>query len=85
MRQTLEEAVKKYSEKEYSTPKPLAICIDFARFGAEWQAKQMYSEDQVREIIAETWLSCEDNEGESFTKIMNRILNQFKNADTNNS
>jgi hypothetical protein len=45
--ETLEEAVKKYSEKEYSTPKPLAICIDFARFGANWQAERMYSEEEV--------------------------------------
>ena len=43
----LEEAVKKYSEKEYSTPKPLSICLDFARFGAKWQAERMYNEDDL--------------------------------------
>ena len=52
--ETLEEAVKKYSKDEYSTPIPLAMCMDFARFGAKWQQEQdkkLYSEEDVLEII----------------------------------
>ena len=49
--ETLEEAVKKYSEKEYSTPKDLAMCIDFAKFGAQWQKEKMYSEEEVEQFI----------------------------------
>ena len=47
-RETLEEAVKSYCEKEYSTPKPLGICIDFAKLGANWQAERMYSEEDLK-------------------------------------
>ena len=50
-KETLEEAVKNYSEKEYSTPKPLAICIDFAKFGAKWQAERMYSEEELKSLL----------------------------------
>lgn len=42
--------------------------------GAKWQAEQMYSVEEVKEIIAEAWLSCEDNEGETFTEANKRIL-----------
>ena len=49
--ETLEEAVKSYCEKEYSTPKPLGICIDFAKLGANWQAERMYSEEEVIAIV----------------------------------
>jgi hemerythrin-like domain-containing protein len=42
------------------------------------QAKRMYSEEEVNEIIAETWNSCEDNEGETFTEAIKRILEQIK-------
>ena len=50
-KETLEEAVKSYCEKEYSTPKPLGICIDFAKLGANWQAERMYSEEEVLELV----------------------------------
>ena len=49
--ETLEEAIKSYCEKEYSTPKPLGICIDFAKLGANWQAERMYSEEEVIAIV----------------------------------
>ena len=50
-KETLEEAVKSYSENEYSTPKPLAICLDFAKFGAKWQAERMYSEEDLVHLL----------------------------------
>lgn len=47
--------------------------------GAKWQSKRMYSEEEVNEIIAETWLSVEDNEGdETFSQAKERILEEFK-------
>ena len=33
----------------------------------------------VNEIIAETWNSCEDNEGETYTQDRERIINTHKN------
>lgn len=45
---------------------------------AKWQKKRSYSEEEVNEIIAEAWNSCEDNEGETFTEARKRILKQFK-------
>ncbi len=37
--------------------------------------KKRYSEEDMREAIAETWLSYEDNEdNETFTEVFNRIL-----------
>lgn len=48
------------------------------KHGAEWMQERMYSEEEVREIIAEAWNSCEDNEGETFTQTMKRILEQHK-------
>jgi hypothetical protein len=43
------------------------------------QQEKSYSEEEVNEIIAEAWNSCEDNEGETFTEVRKRILEQFKN------
>ena len=42
------------------------------------QDERMYSEEEVNEIIAEAWNSCEDNEGETFTEARKRIIEQFK-------
>ena len=47
--------------------------------GAKWQSERMYSEQEVNEIIAEVWNTCEDNEdNETFTQVRKRILEQFK-------
>lgn len=40
--------------------------------------KSKYSEEEVNEIISESWNSCEDNEGETFTEVRKRIIEQFK-------
>ena len=51
------------------------------KLGAKWQQEQdknKYSEEEVNEIIAEAWNSCEDNEGETFTEVRKRIIEQFK-------
>jgi hypothetical protein len=72
--ETLEEAAFNYSKYKVNKNKSL---LDFTK-GAKWQAERMYSEEEVNEIISEVWNSCEDNEGETFTEVRKRILNQFK-------
>jgi hypothetical protein len=46
--------------------------------GANWQAERMFSKEEVNEIISAVWISCEDNEGKTFTEVRRRILEQFK-------
>ena len=74
--ETLEEHIKEvldgYDEIDISTYKM------FIELGAEWMQKQMFSEEEVNEIISESWLACEDNDGETFTEAKKRILEQFK-------
>lgn len=44
---------------------------------------KIYSEDDMREAIAEAWNSCEDNENnETFTQVFNRILQSLKQPKT---
>jgi hypothetical protein len=47
--------------------------------GAKWQAERMYSEEEVKKIMALTWIICLDSNGEDFTDNRNEILKQFKN------
>ncbi len=44
-----------------------------------WKQEGLFSEKDVNEIIAETWNSCEDNEGETYTQVRERIINTHKN------
>ena len=44
-----------------------------------WKQEGLFSEENVNEIIAETWNSCEDNEGETYTQARERIMNTHKN------
>ena len=49
------------------------------------QAKEMekqqqgYSEEEVKNIMAETWIQCVGNDGNNFKKLRDKILEQFKN------
>jgi hypothetical protein len=74
-KETLEEVVKKYSEKEYSTPKPLAICIDFARLGAKWMQERMYSEEEVLKLFND-WCEFDWNQ-DSFSGKDDLTFNQW--------
>jgi hypothetical protein len=81
-KETLEEVAEKNWDKINYQFKgglnPYAHRIGFIE-GAKWQIGRMYSEAEVNEIIAETWLSVEDNEGdETFSQARERILEQFK-------
>jgi len=78
-KEALEEAVKQYSEKQYSTPKPLAICIDFAKFGAKWQQEQdnKFSEEEVINII-DKWVIYQEEIGDSKSIPLQQFLEQFK-------
>ena len=46
--------------------------------GYKLAQERSYSEEEVNEIIAEAWNSCEDNEGETFTEARERILEIYK-------
>ena len=49
------------------------------------QAKEMekqqqgYSEEEVEDIMAETWIQCIGNDGNNFKEVRNKILKRFKN------
>ena len=49
-KKTLEEAFEKWADKQFK--KGIGYDkIDVLRFGAKWQAKRSYSENEVRELI----------------------------------
>lgn len=67
IQETLEEAAERHDSDR-----------DSFIAGAKWQSERMFSKEEVNEIISEAWLSCEDNEGETFTNANHRILQKFK-------
>jgi hypothetical protein len=76
-----QETLEDYIERETESiiePEIRTTAQIFLRYGANWQAERMYSEEEVNEIISAAWLSCEDNEGETFTEVRKRILEKFK-------
>jgi len=75
-KETLEEAAIKYAS--YNFDSSFLNIDDHFESGAKWQQERSYSEEEVNEIIAEAWNSCEDNEGETFTEARKRILERFK-------
>jgi len=46
--------------------------------GAKWQQERSYSEEEVKKIMALTWLKCSDNNAEDFKDNRDEILKQFK-------
>lgn len=78
-----QETIEEAAERKYPLTNILHLQLNTAirtgfQEGAKWQQEKMYSEEEVNEIIAEAWNSCEDNEGETFTQVRQRILEQFK-------
>lgn len=41
--------------------------------------QQGYTEEEVEDIMAETWIQCIGNDGNNFKKVRNKILKQLKN------
>ena len=74
-KETLEEAVKSYCEKEYSTPKPLGICIDFAKLGAKWQSETMYSEEEVKRLAFDFYYDMSHKMGVNTNQISENATN----------
>jgi hypothetical protein len=74
--------LKNYSEKEYSTPKPLAICIDFARFGAKWQQEQIgkLRDELYNQLRDELYNQLPTGEINAFD-LLKIINNHIKNLD----
>ena len=76
--ETLEETAERlFSKEKYPTEfKTLRKAFISS---AKWQQERSYSKEEVNEIIAEVWNSCEDNEtNETFSQVRKRILEQFK-------
>lgn len=79
-KETLEEAAEKiYNEFPLRSESLNNLAKEKFIAGVKWQQERSYSKKEVNEILAETWNSCEDNEGETFTEARKRILGQFKN------
>ena len=45
----------------------------------EMEKQQSYSEEEVKNIMAETWIKCVSNDGNNFKELRDKILEQFKN------
>ena len=63
-------------------PKEELQDVFFTNKSESSKVERMYSEEEVNEIIAEVWNSCEDNEGETFIEVRKRILEQLKKQKT---
>lgn len=79
--ETLEEAAKRYVNMYQDVSEELGTYLVKAVFqdGAKWQQQNSYSEEEVENIIAETWIQCVGNDGSNFKKLRDKILKQFKN------
>jgi len=73
--ETLEEAAENYNLNTINA------FGDYESFiaGAKWQKERSYSEEEVENIMAETWIQCVGKDGNNFKKVRNKILKQFKN------
>ena len=54
------------------------IYLDGYVDGSREQAKLMYTEEEVKDIMAETWIRCVGNDGNDFKELRDKILEQFK-------
>ena len=45
----------------------------------EMEKQQSYSEEEVKDIMAETWIRCVGNDGNDFKELRDKILEQFIN------
>jgi len=47
--------------------------------GYESMQVRMYTEEEVKDIMAETWIRCVGNDGNDFKELRDKILEKFKN------
>lgn len=73
MKDSIEEAAERYIAKDNNN----RYYNDFIA-GAKWQLERSYSEEEVKMIMALTWLKCSDNNAEDFKDNRDEILKQFK-------
>ena len=43
-----------------------------------FRIEKSYSEEEVKDIMAETWIRCVGNDGNDFKELRDKILKQFK-------
>jgi len=77
--ETLEEATEKeaslfYEKGSLDWNKYRQVFIE----GAKWQQERSYNEEEVKDIMAETWIRCVGNDGNDFKETRDKILEQFK-------
>jgi hypothetical protein len=82
MKETLEEAAERLYQYQSQNPPYTIITpkdkVEGFMAGAKWQAKQMYSEEEVRKIAEEArWQAIGDPL--EFTKNFDKWFEQFKN------
>lgn len=66
-----------YNPKEWEA----TLGVDSSRinFGYESMQVKMYTEEEVKNIMAETWIRCVGNDGNDFKELRDKILEQFEN------
>ena len=48
-------------------------------YHAKQEQERSYSEEEVKDIMSETWIRCVGNDGNDFKELRDKILEQFKN------
>jgi hypothetical protein len=71
--ETLEEAIKReYEARKFNSDFPFDP--QSFKLGAKWQQERMYSEEEVKDIMAETWIRCVSSDGNHFKDLRDKIL-----------
>jgi len=81
--ETLEEAAQGKYPVNYNLPIFDQVGLNYAAHqgfieGAKWQMERSYSEEEVKDIMAKTWIKCVGNDGNNFKKIRDEILKQIR-------
>lgn len=69
------------SKKENRIVKGIYVdCLCMAREVKEIEKQQQgFNEEEVKNIMAETWIKCVGNDGNDFKETRDKILEKFKN------
>jgi hypothetical protein len=78
----IETYVKEEQERSYSEEEDIKFSLkeNPSRFNYGYESMQynLYSEKEVEDIMAETWIQCVSNDGNDFKVAKDKILQQFK-------
>jgi len=65
-------------QKETAYPDSISVQQALLQVWNECQQQQSYSDLDIENIIAETWIKCVGNDGNNFKETRDNILKQFK-------